>query len=124
MTTTDFKIFNDFDDPIFLANQRGEIVYQNKASEKFFGVLKNFSKIKHYFSIDTTACILDSRFDTSIIDILLQSKENFYSICSYQISSDEYHDLAVSAAKFKNYTYIRFQDITQELTIRNQAEQY
>lgn len=124
MTTTDFKIFNDFADPIFLVNQRGEIVYQNKASEKFFGVLKNFSKIKHYFSIDTTACILDSRFDTSIIDILLQSKENFYSICSYQISSDEYHDLAVSAAKFKNYTYIRFQDITQELTIRNQAEQY
>ena len=43
MTTTDFKIFNDFDDPVFLANQRGEIVYQNKASEKVFGVLKNFS---------------------------------------------------------------------------------
>ena len=50
MTTTDFKIFNDFDDPIFLANQRGEIVYLNKASEKFRCFEKFFKNQTLFFN--------------------------------------------------------------------------
>lgn len=124
MITADFEIFNDFDDPFFVANQKSEIIYQNIAAQKFFGKLKNFSKIKHYFSIDSTACIISDRFDTSIIDLLFQSKENFHSICSYQISSDEFYDLSVNSSHLGDYVFIRFKDVTQLLNSKAQVEQY
>ncbi len=124
MITSDFEIFNDIDEPFFVANQKGEIIFQNISAQKFFGKLKNFSKIKHYFSIDSMACIISDRFDTSIIDLLFQSKENFHSICSYQTSSDEFRDLYVNASHLGDYVYIRFKDITQQIITQVNNEQY
>lgn len=124
MITADFEIFNDMDDPFFVANSKSEIVYQNNSAIKFFGKLKNFTKIKHYFSIDSTACLISDRFDTSIIDLLFQSKENFHSICSYQKSSDEYYDLSLNAIHRGDFVYIRFKDISQINNSKEQTEKF
>ena len=76
MITADFKIFNDFEDFIFVTKKNGEILYSNTSAVRFFGKLKNFSKIKNYFSIDSTACINSERFDLTIIDLLFESKNS------------------------------------------------
>ena len=123
MITADFKIFNVFEDSIFVATQKGEIIFENVAAQKFFGSIRNFSKIKHYFSIDSRACLLSTNFDISLIDLLFDSKQNFYAICSYQATSDLFYDLVVSSTRSGNYLIIKFKNVTQYLASVNQSEE-
>lgn len=124
MITADFKIFDDFEDFIFVTKKNGEILYSNASAVRFFGKLKNFSKIKNYFSIDSTACINSERFDLSIIDLLFESKQNFHALCSYQYSSDIYYDLFLNTFKSGDYTIIRFKDVTKMLDFEQTKEQF
>ena len=124
MITSDFELFNEFDEPIFVTDSKGEIIFQNISSKNFFGVLKNFSRIKHYFSVDSTTCSISDRFDTSIIDLLFQSKENFHSSCNYQYSSDDYFDLSLSSSRIGDYVFIKFKDVTQIINTKIQNERY
>lgn len=123
MITADFKIFDDFEDFIFVTKRNGEILYYNTSALRFFGKLKNFSKIKNYFSIDSTACINSERFDLTIIDLLFESKQNFHALCSYQYSSDVYYDLFLNSFKSGDYTIIRFKDVTKMLDFEQTKEQ-
>lgn len=123
MITADFKIFDDFSDFVFVTKKNCEIIYENNSAIKFFGKLKNFSKIKNYFSTDATACINSERFDTSIIDLLFESKQNFHALCSYQFSSDEYYDFLLNTFKTGDYTIIRFKDVTKTIDLEQTKEQ-
>ena len=123
MITADFKIFNEFEDFIFVSTTKGEIIFQNFAAQKFFGKIKNFARLKHYFSIDSRACLLSTNFDTSVIDLLFESKQNFYAICSYQATSDLYYDLSIKSTHVGSYVIIKFKNVTQLLSSQEQSDE-
>ncbi len=123
MITSDFKIFNQFDDCIIVAKPTEEIIFLNYSAEKFFGHIKNFYKIKNYFSIEPYGYIpADSRNQT-IIDLIFESKQNFHTICTYQVTSDDYYTFQLSSVKSGDYVIIRFTDISQKLNYRAVSEE-
>lgn len=115
MITADFKIFNEFEDCIIVAKQTEEVVYLNYAAEKFFGSIRNFFKIKNYFSIEPYGYIpADSKIST-VIDLIFESKQNFHTICTYQVTSDDYYTFEISSTRSGDYLIIKFMDISQKL---------
>lgn len=115
MITSDFKIFNEFDDCIIVAKLTEDIIFLNFSAEKFFGKIKNFYSIKNYFSIEPYGYIpVDSR-NRSIIDLIFESNQNFHTICTYQVTSDDYYTLEISSTRTGDYIIIRFSDISQKL---------
>ena len=123
MITADFKIFNGFEDFIFVATQKGDVIYQNFTAEKFFGKIINFSKIKHYFDVDETAYIYTVE-TSSIIDLIFESKQNFYSLCRYQASNGIYYHLELTSVKNGDYVIINFKNITENIAEENQKEKF
>ncbi|MBQ2644359.1 hypothetical protein IJG14_02140 [bacterium] len=123
MITADFKIFDGFEDCIFVTTRKGDIIYQNCSAIKIFSKIKNFSKVKHYFSLEA-GYIDSSKFDTSVIDLLFESKQNFYSICTFQASSDIYYDFELQSIKIGDYIIIKFKNITKTLEAKYQQEAF
>ena len=122
MEKIEFNIFEQLNDYVFVSDKNGEIIFQNNLCIKFFGKIKNFSKIKHYF--ESSACIITSdRFTTSFTDLVLKSPERFHAYCTYQTSNDEYYDFSVNSFPYKNYTVVMFKDVTQALVEINKAKQ-
>jgi len=122
MINQDFDIFEKLDDYIFVASQNGDILFQNTLCIKFFGKIKNFNKIKHYF--ESSLCVIASdRFSISFTDLILASSENFHSYCTYQTSTDEYYDLSVDSYRYGDFIVVAFRDETQNLVNMIRSEQ-
>lgn len=124
MVASDLKIIDDFEDYnyIFVTAKNKDIIYQNFAAQKFFGKIKNFSKIKNYFYTDKRAYIYNK--ENSIIDLMFESEQNFYALCTYQHSSDIYYDLEMNAVKKEDYTIINFKNITELVNLQNSNTKY
>jgi signal transduction histidine kinase len=121
MITEDFKIFNQFEDSIIVANENMEIIFSNYVAKKFFNNIKNFSKIKKYFIFGSTGYIAD--YDKTVIDLIFESKQNFYTICTYQATSDDYYNLEISSIRVGNFIIIKFKDITQNINYNSLSEE-
>lgn len=115
MITADFKIFNEFEDCIIVAKQTEEVVYLNYAAGKFFGSIRNFFKIKNYFSIEPYGYIPADGKISTVIDLVFESKQNFHTICTYQVTSDDYYTFEISSTRSGDYLIIKFTDISQKL---------
>ena len=123
MITSDFKIFNQFEDCIIVAKPSEEIIFLNFSAEKFFGSIKNFYKIKNYFSIEPYGYIpADSRNQT-IIDLVFESKQNFHTVCTYQVTSEDYYTFQISSIRTGDYIIIKFTDVSQKLSYRAMYEE-
>lgn len=124
MITSDFKIFNQFDDCIIVAKSTEEIIFLNYSAEKFFGQIKNFYRIKNYFSIEPYGYIPADSRNRTIIDLIFESKQNFYTVCSYQVTADDYYTFQISSTRMGNYIIIKFTDVTQKLSYRTLNEEF
>lgn len=122
MEIKEFEIFEQLNDYVFVASENGDILFQNTKCIKFFGKIKNFSRIKHYF--ESSVCIITSDgVTTAFIDLMLDSPENFHSYCTYQASNDDYYDFSVNTFKYNDYIVVLFKDETNNLINLNKAEQ-
>lgn len=124
MITSDFKIFNQFDDCIIVAKSTEEIIFLNYSAEKFFGPIKNFYRIKNYFSIEPYGYIPADNRNRTIIDLIFESKQNFYTVCSYQVTADDYYTFQISSTKMGDYIIIKFTDVSQKLNYRTLNEEF
>ncbi len=124
MITSDFKIFNQFDDCIIVAKSTEEIIFLNHSAEKFFGQIKNFYRIKNYFSIEPYGYIPADSRNRTIIDLIFESKQNFYTVCSYQVTADDYYTFQISSTRMGDYIIIKFTDVTQKLSYRTLNEEF
>ena len=124
MITSDFKIFNQFDDCIIVAKSTEEIIFLNYSAEKFFGQIKNFYRIKNYFSIEPYGYIPADSRNRTIIDLIFESKQNFYTVCSYQVTADDYYTFQISSTRMGDYIIIKFTDVTQKLSYRTLNEEF
>lgn len=115
MITADFKIFNQFDDCIIVAKQTEEIIFLNCSAKKFFGQIKNFHKIKNYFSIEPYGYIPSDSRNLSVIDLIFESKQNFHTISSYQFTSEDYYTFEISSIRTSDYIIIRFSNVSEKL---------
>ncbi|MCR5260561.1 MAG: GHKL domain-containing protein [Candidatus Gastranaerophilales bacterium] len=116
------------DDFILITTQKGDILYQNPPAEKFFGKIKSFDKIKRYFDIDENACINSAvskySINTSVIDLVFESTQNFHSICRYQSSDGVFHDLKLDTVKNENLIIFLFKELKEEQEEETLQEDY
>lgn len=106
-----FKILNNIDDSILVIDSKNEIHFQNITARKQFGGITSIHKIKKYFNFDI--CMLNPEEITiTPIDMILVSKENFHTFCTYQKSKDEYLYFNISAIIRNKYKIIIFKDVT------------
>lgn len=107
-----FKILNNVEDSILVVDKKNGVFFQNIASKKKFGVLENINKIKKYFNFDICMLNPDEIAIVTPIDLILASKENFHTYCTYQKSKEEYLYFNISAINRNNYKIIIFKDVT------------
>ena len=117
-------IFEQLNEYVFVSDKNGEIIFQNNLCIKFFGVVKNFSKIGRYFESSAYIFTAD-RYSNPVYftDLILGSPERFHAYCTYQTSNDDYYDFSVNSFPYKNYKVVTFKDVTQSLIEINKAEQ-
>lgn len=114
-----FKILNNLEDSIIVLDSKNEIYFQNTAAKKQFGVLTSINKIKKYFNFDI--CVLNPEEIATItpIDMILVSKENFHTFCTYQKTKEEYIYFNISTERSENFKTIIFNDVTSSIKLES-----
>lgn len=108
----DFKILNNVEDPIIVIDSKNRVFFQNNAAKKHFSGFENLNKIKKYFNFDICMLNPDEIALTTPIDLILNSKENFHTYCTYQKAKDEYLHYIISAIIRKKAKILIFKNVT------------
>lgn len=119
-----FNFFNNYSDAICAFSEEKEIIFVNKQFESSFSDFDSVEKFKKHFNFNLCFLSLENIQNKTPIDLLLNSKENFHSVCTYQKISDEYVSYYIYTFKFENYTIAVFKDITSIDKINSIQKKY
>ena len=90
MNNIEFEIFNNYEEPVCIFSADREIVFKNKIFDSLFSNVKSLKRFKNRFNFDICPLTTENLINITPIEMLLNSGENFHTICSYQNSKDEY----------------------------------
>ena len=111
------EIYNNFQDPVCVFAQDGKIIFRNKIFDNTFSNFNSFEKFKKRFNFNICLLSTDNIKDTTPLDILLSTKENFHTICSYQNSKEEYLYYYIYSFDYEGMKTVVFKDITSENSV-------
>lgn len=119
-----FEFLDLIDEAIIVLNKKHEIIFRNNALKRKFGYFENISKISKYFNSDELYAInSDNIQKTTPLNLLLESKENFFCFCNYQKSKDEYLYINLYSIKYKDYLVIFFKDVTSTVNLERSEDE-
>ena len=112
-----FSFFNKFKDAVIIANQQKEVIYKNNAFKRCFWDYKDFKRFSHKLSYDI--CPLDTEDMQAFLPInqVMDSKEDFSALVSYQDSKGDFSYYNLSSYKRSKYTIIVFSDVSAEIEL-------
>ena len=117
------EFLNNYIEPVcaFLDNQ---IIFKNKSFINTFNNYSSLDRFKKQFNFNL--CFLSSENIANLtpIDILLKSRENFHTICTFQNKNGEYIYYYIYTFKYLNYIIAVFKDITSENSLENYRKNY
>ena len=117
------EFLNNFSEAICAFSPENKIVFKNKSFYNIFPEFKSFEKFKKRFNFNI--CYLSSDdFNKTPIDLLLKSKENFHTVCTYQNQNDENIYYYIYTFTFDNNKIIVFKDIKLKNKIETAEKQY
>ena len=111
--------FNDYSEAVCAFSSDKKIVFKNKAFQFLFPDCTSVDKFKKCFNFNLCFLSLENIKNKTPIDLLLQSKENFHTFCSYQNVNEEYINYYIYTFKFDKYVIAVFKDVTSERSIRS-----
>ena len=115
--------FNNYSEPVCAYNDAMQLVFKNKSFISTFTNSVSFERLKKRFNINL--CFLSSNnINLTPFDILLKSKENVHTICSYQNLKGEYIYYYIYSFVFDEYKIIVFKDITATESLDALKEKY
>ncbi len=122
MNNLDF--LNNISDCVFAFSEDNKIIFKNSAFVSVFNDFKNFERFKQRFNFNL--CFLSSENIKNItpIDLLLDSKENFHTICSYQNPNGEYSLYYIYKFLYKNYKVVILKNITDKNSLELSENRY
>ena len=110
MENLDF--FNNYSDAVCAILNKNSIIFKNKSFLSAFPDFENVDKFKKHFNFNLCFLSLENINNKTPIDLLLQSKENFHTICTYQNVNDEYQHYYIYTFYYEKYKIVVFKDIT------------
>ena len=122
----DLSLFDNFTNAVCAFTKDNELVFTNKQFLSLFGDIVSIERFKKQFNFNICILSSDNIQDMTPLNLLLNSKEPFHTVCSYQKTNDKYSYFYIYMFYFKNYKIVVFEDITAENTlntIKNQYEQ-
>lgn len=106
------EFFNNYSDSVCAILNENSIIFKNKSFLSTFPDFENIDKFKKHFNFNLCFLSLENINNKTPIDLLLQSKENFHTICTYQKTNDEYQYYYIYTFYYEEYKIIVFKDIT------------
>ncbi len=108
------NFFNNFQDAVCLFSKDGKLLFRNLVFNNIFLNFKSFERFKKRFNFNICLLSTDNIKDITPLDILLNSKENFHTICSYQNYKDEYLYYYIYSFNIEGMKAVVFKDITSD----------
>lgn len=118
------EFFNSYSDAICAFSEDKKIVFKNKSFMFAFPDCSSIDKFKKRFNFNLCFLSLENIKNKTPIDLLIQSKENFHTICSYQNLNDEYVYYYIYTFEFENYKIAVFKDVTSIDKIESLQRKY
>ena len=119
-----FELLNNFSDAVCVFTKDKNIIFKNKVFINSFSDCHSLTSFKKRFNFNI--CFLSSENITNLtpIDILLSSKENFHTICTYQNLKEEYVYYYIYTCKKDDNLITIFKDITTTNKITSSEKKY
>lgn len=118
------EFFNSYSDAICAFSEDKKIIFKNKSFTFAFPDCSSIDKFKKRFNFNLCFLSLENIKNKTPIDLLIQSKENFHTICSYQNLNDEYVYYYIYTFEFENYKIAVFKDVTSVDKIESLQRKY
>ena len=106
------EFFNNYSDAVCAILNENSIIFKNKSFLSAFPDFENVDKFKKHFNFNLCFLSLENINNKTPIDLLLQSKENFHTICTYQNTNDEYQYYYIYTFYYEEYKIVVFKNIT------------
>ena len=119
-----FNFYNNFKDAICIFSKDNNIVFRNTKFLTVFSDCKTIERFKKHFNFNLCFLSSENFKDLTPIDILIKSKENFHTICTYQNLNEEYIYYYIYAFNFNDYKVVVFKDITYYENFNNLQIKY
>lgn len=108
-----FDFLNNYADAVCVFSQNNELVFRNNIFKITFSSFKNVERFKKRFNFNW--CILSSDYiNLTPIDVVLNSKENFHTIASYQNADGQNLYFYVYSYFQDGFKIIVLKDITSD----------
>ena len=119
-----FNFYNNFNDAICIFSKDNNIVFRNTKFLTVFSDCKTIERFKKHFNFNLCFLSSENFKDLTPIDILIKSKENFHTICTYQNLNEKYIYYYIYAFNFNDYKVVVFKDITYYENFNNLQIKY
>lgn len=118
------EVFDNFLDAVCIFSQSGKILFKNRAFLNVFGNIQDAEKFKKHFNFSLYFLKAENFENKTPIDLMLKSKENFHTICTYRNENDEYLSFYLYTFAFNNMKAAVFKDITLKDRLETAEKQY
>ena len=106
------KLLDNVDAPLCVFSNEGKLVFKNKCFFSTFPEFKTIEKFKKCFNFNLCFLSMENIKNKTPIDFLIQSKENFHTVCTYQNKNEEYIYYYIYTFQFNDLKIAVFKDIT------------
>ncbi len=108
----ELSFFNNFNDAICIFTKDDKIVFKNTKFLSAFSGCNTIERFKKHFNFNLCFLSSENLKNLTPIDILMKSRENFHTICTYQNLNEEYIYYYIYTFNFSDYRVVVFKDIT------------
>ena len=119
-----FDFFNNYFDAVCILSNENEIIYKNNRFSTTFKDFISFDRFKKRFNFNLCFLSSDNFSNQTPIDLLLNSKENFHTFCTYQNSNGAYIYYYIYTFKYNSYKAVIFKDVTSTEDLETLNRQY
>ena len=119
-----FDFINNFADAACVFSKNNQVIFRNKNFVSAFQGIKSSEKLKKRFNFNWCFLSSDNIKNLTPIDVLLNSKENFHTICTFQKSDGEFVYYYIYSFYFFEYKIVIFKDISVNDRLKNLDRKY
>lgn len=102
------NFFDNYQDAVCVFSENKEIIFRNKLFQSAFPMSENLQRFKKHFNFNLCFLSTDKIKEITPLDILLESKENFHTICTYQSSRETFLTYYLYSFLYENYKVVRY----------------
>lgn len=118
------EFLDNYSEPVCAFNSANQPIFKNKSFFNEFKEVCSFERLKKRFNFNLCFLSSDNITNLTPVDILLNSRENVHTICTYQNLKGEYIYYYLYSFFFEKYKIIVFKDITSDESLNVLKERY